>query len=142
MNIIPGMDESSEILPRLIAPAAARALRHFPVVVLTGARQTGKSTLVSAPPLGKSRTYRSLDDFDILERARARPDLLIREAPRMTIDEVQRAPSLLSEIKRFVDRDRKPGQFLLTGSQNLLMMRRISESLAGRAIIRSRTDCS
>ena len=134
MNIIHGMNRKSTCLPRLIAPRIAGALRHFPVVVLTGARQTGKSTLVSSPPLGNRRTYRSLDDFDVLERAQNRPDLLIQEAGRMTLDEVQRAPSLLVAIKRSVDRDRTAGQFLLTGSQNLLMMRRISETLAGRAV--------
>jgi len=133
MNIIHSMNKKS-CLPRLIAPRIAGALRHFPVVVLTGARQTGKSTLVSSPPLGNRRTYRSLDDFDVLERAQNRPDLLIQEAGRMTLDEVQRAPSLLVAIKRSVDRDRTAGQFLLTGSQNLLMMRRISETLAGRAV--------
>lgn len=122
------------IRPRLIGPTVSQALRRFPVVVLTGARQTGKSTLVEAPPVGKSRVYRSLDDFDVLDRAQASPDFLVREAPRLTIDEVQHAPSLLLEIKRFVDRDRTAGRFLLTGSQNLLMMRRISESLAGRAV--------
>jgi predicted AAA+ superfamily ATPase len=128
------MNRISGLLPRLIAPRIASALRHFPVVVLTGARQTGKSTLVSSPPLGNRRSYRSLDDFDVLERAQNRPDLLIQEARRMTLDEVQRAPSLLVAIKRSVDRDRKAGRFLLTGSQNLLMMRRISETLAGRAV--------
>ena len=134
MNIIHEVNKMSVFLPRLVAPRIASALRHFPVVVLTGARQTGKSTLVSSPPLGNKRTYRSLDDFDVLERALDRPHLLIREATRMTLDEVQRAPSLLLAIKRSVDRDRKVGRFLLTGSQNLLMMRRISETLAGRAI--------
>jgi predicted AAA+ superfamily ATPase len=103
-------------------------------VVLTGARQTGKSTLVEAPPVGENRTYRSLDDFDVLELAEKRPELLVRGTERLTIDEVQRAPSLLFEIKRVVDRKRRAGRFLLTGSQNLLMMRRIAESLAGRAI--------
>ncbi len=134
MNIIHGMNKISAFLPRLIAPRIASALRHFPVVVLTGARQTGKSTLVSSSPLGNKRSYRSLDDFDVLERAQNRPDLLIQEARRMTLDEVQRAPSLLVAIKRSVDRDRQAGRFLLTGSQNLLMMRRISETLAGRAV--------
>lgn len=134
MIIIHGMDDRPEPLPRLVSPILSRALRHFPVVVLSGARQAGKSTLVQTPPLSRRRTYRSLDDFDILDRARGHPDLLVREAQRLTIDEVQKAPSLLVEIKRSVDRKRSPGQFLLTGSQNLLMMHRISESLAGRAV--------
>ena len=123
-----------KLLPRLMEPAIRNALERFPVVILTGARQTGKSTLVAASPLGKGRTYRTLDDFDILERAREAPDFLLQDSPRLTIDEVQRFPSLLQRIKRVVDRGRRPGQFLLTGSSNLLLMRRVSETLAGRAI--------
>ena len=109
------------------------ALQRFPVVILTGARQTGKTTLVTLPPVSSERLYRSLDDYDILERARNEPDALLWDAPRLTLDEVQKAPALLSAIKRVVDQKRVAGQFLLTGSANLLMMRRISESLAGRA---------
>jgi predicted AAA+ superfamily ATPase len=103
-------------------------------VVVTGARQTGKTTLVSRPPIGVGRTYLSLDDLDVRERALQEPGALVRESERLTLDEVQRAPNLLHAVKQAVDADRAPGRFLLTGSANLLMMRRISESLAGRAV--------
>lgn len=104
----------------------------MPAVVVAGARQTGKSTLAAAcGPEG--RRYLSLDDYDVLDLARRDPESLVAGAGPVTLDEVQRAPALLSAVKRAIDRGRRPGQFLLTGSANLLMMRRISESLAGRA---------
>jgi predicted AAA+ superfamily ATPase len=134
MNIIHGMNSVSQILPRLITPALRTALDRFPVVVLTGARQTGKSTLVSSPSIGSDRLYRTLDDFDVFERAREAPDALLQDSARLTVDEVQRLPDLLHEIKRIVDRRRTAGRFLLTGSANLLLMKRVSESLAGRAV--------
>jgi predicted AAA+ superfamily ATPase len=120
-------------VPRLLLPALSSALAAHPVVVLTGARQTGKSTLAQRPePLG-DRLYLTLDDWDVLEQATTDPASLLTRAPRVTVDEVQRAPSLLLAIKRVVDRRRVRGQFLVTGSANLLLMQRVSESLAGRA---------
>ncbi len=100
-----------------------------------GARQTGKSTLVQSEPFGAERLYLTLDDPDVQERARLAPDDLVRSAPRITLDEVQRAPDLLLAVKRVVDRERprQAGRFILTGSANLLLMQRVSESLAGRA---------
>jgi hypothetical protein len=125
---------SSSIRPRLLESAVLGALRRFPVVVVTGARQTGKTTLVSTGAIAKGRTFRSLDEYDVLERVLARSDALLEEGDRLTFDEVQRVPEMLRAIKRDVDRWRRPGRFLLTGSANLLMMRRVSESLAGRAV--------
>jgi hypothetical protein len=121
-------------LPRLLGPHVAKALRSFPVVVLGGARQTGKSTLARQGPAGRARRYLSLDHVDVLDRAQREPDALLRDAARLTLDEVQRAPELLLAVKRAVDEDRAPGRFLLTGSANLLLMKRVSETLAGRAI--------
>ncbi len=121
-------------LPRFLAQPIERALEQFPVVVVSGARQTGKSTLVQHLPSAGDRLYRTLDDFETLARAHDHPETLAEEAARITIDEVQRAPELLLSIKRAVDRNRQKGRFLLTGSANLLLMRRVSESLAGRAI--------
>lgn len=69
----------------------------------------------------------------MLDAARRDPEALVGGAEPVTLDEVQRAPGLLSAVKRAIDRDRKPGRFLLTGSANLLLMRQVSESLAGRA---------
>ena len=100
-----------------------------------GARQTGKSTLARTEPFLADRLYLTLDDPETHERARrAAPDL-VRSAPRLTLDEVQREPDLLLPVKRAVDEDRprRNGRFLLTGSANLLLMRRVSETLAGRA---------
>jgi len=128
------VDNLQEALPRALAPIVEQALAAFPVVIVTGARQTGKSTLVQMTPLANGRRYLSLDDYDLLERARREPAALLRESERLTIDEVQRATELLRAIKIAVDRDRTPGRFLLTGSANLLKLRRVSESLAGRAI--------
>jgi hypothetical protein len=103
-----------------------------------GARQTGKSTLVQSEPFlaeQADRLYLTLDDLAARERAATSPDDFVRSAPRLTIDEVQREPELILAIKRAVDADRprRPGRFVLTGSANLLLMQRISESLAGRA---------
>ncbi len=128
MNIIHGMNA----LPRLVGAALADRLRVMPAVVVTGARQTGKSTLAEHLVLGERR-YRSLDDLDVLDAARRDPEVLVGGTGPVTLDEVQRAPDLLHAVKRAIDRDRKPGRFLLTGSANLLLMRQVSESLAGRA---------
>jgi len=126
-------------LPRLVSGALADRLAVMPVVLTgarqtgkTGARQTGKSTLAEQLVAGE-RSYRTLDDFDVLAAARRDPEALVGGHEPITLDEVQREPSLLSAVKRAIDRDRKAGRFLLTGSANLLLMRQVSESLAGRA---------
>ncbi|MBK7876936.1 MAG: ATP-binding protein [Planctomycetes bacterium] len=121
-------------LARQLEAPLAKALRASPVVVVSGARQTGKSTLVSRLGDARSREYLTLDDGELLERARSAPDALVTSAKRVTIDEVQRSPELLLAIKRAVDKDRTQGRFLLTGSADLLLMKRVSESLAGRAL--------
>ena len=128
MNII----HVVKTLPRLVDDALAARLRVMPAVVLTGARQTGKSTLVEQLVPGERR-YRSLDDFDVRDAARRDPEALLGGDDPLTLDEVQREPGLLTAVKRAIDRDRRPGRFLLTGSTNLLLMRQVSESLAGRA---------
>src|SRR6266853_1109698 len=119
-------------LPRLVGTALAERLRVMPAVVVTGARQTGKSTLVERLVPGK-RHYASLDELDVLDAAQRDPEALVGGTGPVTLDEVQREPGLLRAVKRAIDRDRKPGRFLLTGSANLLLMRQVSESLAGRA---------
>jgi predicted AAA+ superfamily ATPase len=119
--------------PRIAHRALAAAQRALPVAVVTGARQTGKTTLVRDLVDTPTRAYLTLDDLDILEQANRAPDDLVARAPRMTLDEVQRAPDLLIAIKRAVDARRTRGRFIVTGSANLLLMRGVGDSLAGRA---------
>jgi predicted AAA+ superfamily ATPase len=119
-------------LPRLVSAALSERMRVMPAVVVTGARQTGKSTLAEQLVPG-ARRYATLDDLDVLDAARRDPEVLVGGSTPVTLDEVQREPELLRAVKRAIDRDRKPGRFLLTGSANLLLMRQVSESLAGRA---------
>ncbi len=104
----------------------------MPAVVVTGARQTGKSTLTQELVSGVRR-YITMDDLDALDAAHKDPAVLITGQQPITIAEIQRVPQLLHEIKRAIDKNRQPGHFLLTGSANLLLMNQISESLAGRA---------
>lgn len=115
---------------RWLQPQLELALKALPVVILTGARQTGKSTL--AQNLQPNRRYISLDDLDLLHQAQVDPDSLLVNPP-LTIDEVQRAPELLMAIKRYVDKKRTVGDFLLTGSAQFSLMRGVVDSLAGRA---------
>jgi len=119
-------------LPRLVLPSLAQRLRVMPAVIVTGARQTGKSTLAHDLTPGERR-YLSLDDLDVQDLARRDPDALLEGDQHITLDEVQREPDVLNAVKRSIDRRRDPGRFLLTGSANLLLMRQVSESLAGRA---------
>jgi predicted AAA+ superfamily ATPase len=123
---------NEKILPRLVADSLTDRLRVMPAVVVTGARQTGKSTLVQKLAPG-NRSYFSLDDLDVVDTARRDPDALVGGSLPVTLAEVQREPDLLHAVKRAIDKRRKSGRFLLTGSANLLLMRRVSESLAGRA---------
>lgn len=112
------------------------ALADFPVVVITGARQTGKSTLVRNLPALADHVYLSLDDPELRDHARSQPAALLLRSRKLVLDEVQRAPDLLLAVKHAVDseRPRPSGRFVLTGSANLLLMERVSESLAGRAL--------
>lgn len=106
------------------------ACQDTPVVLVHGARQVGKSTLVQSMP---GRTYLTLDDPLVLDAAKRNPDgFLAAQRGLLTLDEVQRAPELFRAIKALVDRDREPGRFLLTGSANVLSLPRLSDSLAGR----------
>ena len=121
----------NNIRPRWFVRNLESALKVLPVTVVTGARQTGKTTLVKS--LGPGRAYFTLDDLGVQDQAERNPDTLLRARP-VTLDEVQRTPSLLLAVKRAVDERRRAGDFLLTGSANLLHMGRVADTLAGRAI--------
>ena len=121
-------------LARDITNQIVNALADMPVVALTGMRQTGKSTFLQEQVELKGRKYITLDDFAQLAAAKENPDNFLDTNEPLIIDEVQRCPELFVAIKRAVDRRRVPGQFILSGSANLLLMKNISESLAGRAI--------
>ncbi|MBI3659391.1 ATP-binding protein [Candidatus Acetothermia bacterium] len=119
--------------PRWISPLLKKAVEVHPVVVLSGARQVGKSTLLQhADPIAQWR-YLTLDDFDVQTQVARDPAALWAGADRIVFDEVQKAPSLMNAIKRAVDTQKKM-RFCLSGSANLLLMQQISESLAGRAV--------
>ncbi len=122
----------TDYLPREIGFRLTRALRHLPAVVLSGLRQSGKSTMLqNEPDLSKNRVYRTLDDFATLRAARANPEALLSEGG--IFDEVQRCPELLVAIKKNIDDRRHPGRFILSGSANLALLGHVSETLAGRA---------
>jgi predicted AAA+ superfamily ATPase len=119
---------------RLLESALAEALSDTPAIFVAGARQTGKSTLVQAL-LGDDSgwTYRTFDHLGTLGAARADPQGFVDAlGARAILDEVQRVPEILLPLKLAVDRDRRPGRFLLTGSANVLTLPRTAESLAGR----------
>ncbi len=117
-----------------MAATVHAALRTMPVVVVTGLRQTGKSTFLQEQREFSGRQYVSLDDFAQLEAAKRDPDGFVGGGERLSIDEAQKCPEILIAIKRAVDKKRMPGQFLLSGSANFSLLKGISESLAGRAV--------
>ncbi|MFT4045593.1 MAG: ATP-binding protein [Solimonas sp.] len=109
------------------------ALADTPVVLLNGARQSGKSTLAQAAAEAAGGTYLTLDDPTLLAAAASDPVSFVERSERLlVIDEIQKAPALFPAIKRSVDRKRTPGRFLLTGSADVFMLPQLSESLAGR----------
>ena len=121
-------------IERSLEPVLRRAAREFPAVVMTGPRQSGKTTLLKHV-FGKTCRYVSLEPPDVSLAAANDPrGFLDMHAPPVIFDEVQYAPILLPYIKERIDAQRaKKGQYLLTGSQNLLLVERVTESLAGRA---------
>lgn len=120
--------------PRWLTPALQQASQDHAIVVLTGARQVGKSTLLlNAEPFRDWR-FHTLDNFDTLRQAREHPQDLWAGVDRVVLDEVQRAPGLLLAVKQAVDHSAGRLRFVLSGSANLLLMRDVSESLAGRAV--------
>ena len=127
--------EGMKYRPRWLERKLLRYHARFPIVLLLGARQVGKSTLLHR--LFGRRSRRVVFD-PVIDVGRAREDpefFLEQHPPPIILDEVQYAPELLSVLKRRVDEHPVPGQYLLTGSQNPAMMKTVSESLAGRAVV-------
>lgn len=121
-------------LPRRLTQSLRDALADTPVVCLLGPRQCGKTTL--ARSLAPKYGYVTFDDADTLALARSDPNGFLAALPDPVIlDEIQRVPELLRALKLAVDRDRRPGRFLLTGSANLLLLPKLGDSLAGRMAI-------
>ena len=117
--------------PRFIEPRIRDALADTRVVLLSGPRQSGKTTL-GRKLAGKGMVYMTLDNATMLDAAQSDPVGFVRGLDRAVIDGVQRAPGLMLAIKESVDTDRRPGRFLLTGSADLMALPRVADSLAGR----------
>lgn len=123
--------------PRSLARTILRAMKTFPAIVVTGPRQSGKTTLLKSL-FSKSHRFVTLENPDVRSRAREDPIQFLEEnPPPLILDEIQYVPELLSYIKTKIDQKRKPGQWLFTGSQNFVLMQGVSQSLAGRAAILS-----
>ncbi|WP_249850186.1 ATP-binding protein [Aggregatibacter actinomycetemcomitans] len=121
-------------LSRQIQPLVSRLLKQFPAVLVTGARQVGKSTLLKH--IAKDYAYLTFDDPLLLEQAKQEPRLFfLNHAGNVILDEVQYAQELFSLLKLEIDKQQKNGMFLLSGSQAFELMQNVSETLAGRIAI-------
>lgn len=119
-------------VPRLIENRAKRLFRHFPAVAVTGPRQVGKSTLLNHL-FPKAKDVVVFDPILDVRGAKQDPELFVRSLKTPCIlDEIQYVPKIVPVIKRRIDEDRRPGQFLITGSQQWAVMRHLAESMAGR----------
>lgn len=119
---------------RFARPLVEETLADTPITVIQGARQVGKSTLARLVVANRPATYVSLDSAVQFNAARADPDAFVRQTDDLlVIDEIQRVPELVRAMKDTVEKDRRPGRFLITGSANLLETPGTEESLAGRA---------
>mgnify|MGYP002535033801 FL=1 len=117
--------------------------KEYPVVLVTGPRQVGKTTMLQKLMEGTERGYVSLDDLNERALAKSDPELFLQlHKPPVLIDEVQYAPELFAYIKMNVDKNHAPGAFWLTGSQIFKLMRGVQESLAGRVAVLSLTSLS
>ena len=118
---------------RMVSTKIKDLAAHFPAVVVSGARQVGKSTLIGH--LFPGMTTVVFDQVTDIGNARRDPDLFLdNHPPPLVLDEIQYAPELLSALKRRIDQNRKPGSYLITGSQQWSFLKSISDSLAGRAV--------
>lgn len=122
------------MIPRLLSKKLTTLARAYPVVSVCGPRQSGKTTLVKAT--FSRHAYVSLEDLDVRNFAATDPRAFLRQYPRgVILDEVQRVPEIFSYLQTEVDREPRPGRFILTGSQQFLLLARVSQTLAGRAAL-------
>jgi len=119
------------MIPRTAQTTLLRLVQGFPIVAITGPRQSGKTTLAKAA--FPDKPYLSLEDPDIRAIAESDPRRLLASYPDgAVLDEVQRAPQLFSYLQTYVDANLRPGMFVLTGSQQFGLLSGIAQSLAGR----------
>lgn len=128
---------------RNLEKVVAEVTKEYPVVLVTGPRQVGKTTMLLKMMEGTNRRYVTLDDLNERNLAKTDPELFLQmHKPPVLIDEVQYAPELFSYIKIHVDKTHAPGDFWLTGSQVFKLMKGVQESLAGRVAVLSLTSLS
>ena len=130
-------------IPRALEKIVLQVTCEYPVVLVTGSRQVGKTTMLQKLMEGTDRSYVSLDDLNERNLAKTDPEMFLQlhKAP-VLIDEVQYAPELFSYIKLHVDKHHTPGDFWLTSSQVFKLMKGVQESLAGRVAVLSLTSLS
>ena len=132
-----------EYIKRNLEDVISQLTNEYPVILLTGPRQVGKTTMLQKLMAGTDRGYVTLDDLNERALAKNDPELFLQlHKPPVLIDEVQYAPELFTYIKVHVDRHHNPGDFWLTGSQIFKLMRGVQESLAGRVAVLSMTSLS
>ena len=130
-------------IPRSLETVVAQVTKEYPVVLVTGPRQVGKTTMLQKLMEGTARGYVTLDDLNERNLAKTDPEMFLQlHKPPVLIDEVQYAPELFTYIKIHVDKNHAPGDFWLTGSQAFKLMKGVQESLAGRVAVLSMTSLS
>ena len=132
-----------EYIKRSLEKIVIQVTTEYPVVLVTGPRQVGKTTMLQKLMEGTNRAYVTLDDLNERNLAKTDPEMFLQlHKPPVLIDEVQYAPELFTYIKVYVDKNHQPGAFWLTGSQVFKLMRGVQESLAGRVAVLSLTSLS
>lgn len=130
-------------IKRNLEKVVRQTTKEYPVLLVTGPRQVGKTTMLQKLMEGTNRSYVTLDDLTERALAKSDPELFLQlHKPPVLIDEVQYAPELFAYIKVYVDQNHEPGAFWLTGSQVFKLMRGVQESLAGRVAVLSLTSLS